>query len=101
MVYCDTVGAERTYGLNKHYGLFINKPFYLISQMSWHRALEMQGASNLNIRSYVKNKKQQLFYFDEITKTIKSHLYKDRSITIAGAGKSTNALMEPTRSRWW
>lgn len=44
--------------MNKHYGLFINKPFYLISQMSWHRALEMHGGSNLNIRSYVKNKKQ-------------------------------------------
>jgi hypothetical protein len=61
----------------------------------------MDGGSNLVVRSYVKNKKEQLFYFCEITKTIKSHLYKDRSITVAGSGKSANALMEGTKSRWW
>jgi hypothetical protein len=69
--------------------------------MPWNRALHMDGGSNLVVRSYVKNKKEQLFYFCEITKTIKSHLYKDRSITIAGSGKSANALMQGTKSRWW
>jgi hypothetical protein len=31
IVYCDSVAADRTHGLNTVYNFYINKPFYLIS----------------------------------------------------------------------
>jgi hypothetical protein len=50
--------------------------------MSSGRAIEVTGGRNLVIRTVQKNRDVQQFYFDGVTKTIKSVKYNDRSFDI-------------------
>lgn len=50
--------------------------------MTSGRAIEVVGGRNLVIRSKKAGNEAQLFFFDNGSKTIKSQLFKDRSIDI-------------------
>jgi hypothetical protein len=54
------------------------------------RAIEVTGGRNLVLKWKQWNRTSQQFYFDNKTKTIKSQQYKDRSLDIQNAGRSTN-----------
>jgi hypothetical protein len=44
-----------------------------------------------------RKRQEQMFVFDEVSKTIKSKRYMDRSLNVAG----NNLDMRTTNSRWW
>ena len=52
ILYVDVAKPEPTSGLNPDYGLYINRPFYIVSQLTSRRYLDLIG-NNLVIK--VKN----------------------------------------------
>jgi hypothetical protein len=84
-------------GLNKKFGLHVNRPFFIVSKMWMNRVAECVGASNIVLKTLVRTNKGQQFYFDGGTKTIKSNQWKDRSITLSGK----NLYMTTTNARWF
>jgi adenylate kinase family enzyme len=63
------------------------------------RVAEVVGGRNIVLKTldYERDKKEQHFVFDEVSKTIKSVRYMDRSLNTAG----NNLDMRTTNSRWW
>lgn len=91
----------KTEGLKEDFGLFIGRPFYIISAMSMNRALDIKGGRNVVIRTKKYNEVSQQWIFDNNSKTIKSYKYKDKSLDIQNSGKSSNLQIYTTNSRWW
>jgi hypothetical protein len=86
--------------LNKKFGLYINRPFVLQSRLPTHRVLEHRGA-NLYIYTHVRSRASQVFFFDQISKTIKAQSNKRVSIHIQSNGAASQAQVTTTTSRWW
>jgi len=91
----------QTKGLNKEFGLEIERPFYIVSKMWLNRVVECVGASNLVLKARRGNYKGQQFFLDDKTQTIVSAQWKDRSITIQSNGRSNNLYMTTTNARWF
>ena len=74
LIYVDKYEDEPTKGqLNKEYGLVVERPFYIVSQMNSHRYLEVINNRNLVIKTANGNK-GQVWWFDQKSKTIKTKL---------------------------
>ena len=87
--------------MNKEFGFYINRPFYLVSRLWFHRVVET-NASNVFLKRWVKNKKQQQFFFDGKTKTIRSNYWKNYAMWIPSNGGANDLRMTSTiNSRWW
>jgi hypothetical protein len=87
--------------MNKDFGFEMNRPFYIRSRMPMGRVIEWAGSGHIHIRSYRAGQKSQQFYFDGITKTVKSNNWKSHSINIVSDGKSNHVTMSGTNSRWF
>jgi len=72
VVYLDKAGKDETKGLNEEYGFHINRPFYFRSRMPMKRVIRCHGGGWMHLNRWVKNRKDQLFWFDEKTKTVRS-----------------------------
>jgi hypothetical protein len=84
------------------FGFHVNRPFYFVSRMPMHRVAEAVGANNVQIRRYVKGRLGQQFFFDAVSKTIRSQQWKNYAIEIQSNGGSTNVRMTSgINSRWW
>jgi len=88
IVYQDKKVKEPTSGMNKDFGFKINKPFYIRSRLPMRRVIQIVGARNARINSFVKGRKSQQFIFDQRTKTIKSMQWRHRSLDIQSSGRS-------------
>jgi hypothetical protein len=74
LVYADQYPKEPVKGeLNKEFGLVVERPFHIVSQMNGHRYIEVINNRNLVIKTPNGNKGQQ-WYFDQKSKTIKTKL---------------------------
>jgi hypothetical protein len=58
-------------GFDKEYGFERNKPFYIVSKLPMERVLECWHGGNLHLADFSVSKWKQ-FYFDGVSKTIKS-----------------------------
>jgi hypothetical protein len=101
IIYSNKMEKIKTSGLNKNFGLEINRNFYIVSKLPMERALTNVGANNVVLKRLQRNNSAQLFYFDGTTKTIKSRQYTGRSLQIDGSGKSKNVNIATTNARWW
>jgi hypothetical protein len=101
VVYSEKEVALKTEGLQADFGFSINRPFYIISKLSFGRALTVVGGRNVVIQAKKYKNVGQQFYFDNATKTIKSQQYKDKSIDIQNSGTSRNVQIWKTNGRWW
>jgi hypothetical protein len=64
LIYVDEYPDEPTTGqLNKEFGFYVNRPFYIVNQMSSNRYLELINGRNLVIKTR-NGQKTQEFYFD-------------------------------------
>jgi hypothetical protein len=90
IVYTDKEVEMKTKGKSSDWGFHIGRPFYIVTKMGSGRAIEVTGGRNLVLKWKQWNRTSQQFYFDNKTKTIKSQQYKDRSLDIQNAGRSTN-----------
>ena len=69
--YVDSMKPEPRKGQkNTDFGLYVQRPFHIVSQMHKHRYLDMVGR-NLVIKT-PNGRKTQVFWFDQRSKTIKS-----------------------------
>jgi len=87
--------------MNKKFGFYIDRPFYIVSKLPSKRVLEVYGRSRNVVIMRRTTRKSQLFKFDNVAKTIKSLAYKNYSIQIAGEGRSRNVNAYLTNSRWF
>jgi len=101
LTYTKDAAKIQTKGLNKNFGLDIERPFFIVSKMWMERTVECVGASNLVLKTLRKNNKGQQFFLDDKTQTIVSNQWKDRSITIQSQGRSNNLYMTTTNARWF
>jgi hypothetical protein len=101
VVYVDTVKTE-TKGLNEEFGFHINRPFYLVSELPFNRVAEMLGGTNMVLKRWRKNTRQQQFWFDEVSKTIRNNYWKNYCLDIQSNGNSNNLrTTSGINSRWW
>jgi hypothetical protein len=67
VVYVKDAKAIQTKGLNKNFGLEIERPFYIVSKMWMNRVVECVGASNLVLKTMRNNYRGQQFFLDDKT----------------------------------
>lgn len=67
--------------------------------MKSNRYLEVIDNKNIVIKTPNANK-GQIWYFDQLSKTVKSRLNK-KSFSIKDSGKSNNFEVWSTNSGWW
>ena len=71
IVYADEYPEEPKKGeLNRDFGLYVERDFYIVSQMSANRYLDLIG-NNMVIKT-ANSRKSQIWYFDQKSYTIKS-----------------------------
>jgi hypothetical protein len=84
--------------LNEDFGLYVERDFYIISELSRHRYLD---ALNRNFVIKTKNgRTSQRWWFDQRSLTIKSRQY-NQSWNILGNGGQQNINVSGTNSKWW
>lgn len=101
IIYLDEKADEPTTGIDQDSGLYRNRPFYVISRLAKHRALTVKHGHQLRIAKKVKDAPSQLFYFDHLTRTIKSKQYTGKSISIPSSGGANACDIQKTDARWW
>jgi hypothetical protein len=101
VVYVDKAKKIPGKGWDGAFGFHINRPFYIRSRMPMKRVAECISANNVVIKRWAKGRTAQLFFFDSVSKTIKSQQWKHVSLDISGNGSSSNLRMTTTNSRWW
>jgi hypothetical protein len=100
LIYVDKYADEPVKGeLNKEFGLYVQRPFHIVSEMNSHRYLEVINARDIVIKTN-NDQKGQVWYFDQISKTIKSQK-NNQSLDIKSAGRSRNIQVWSTNSGWW
>ena len=100
--YLDSVKKVETKGLVGDFGFYANRPFYFRSRLPMQRVMESIGANNLVLKRWRKNVKAQQFFFDPVTKTIRSQQWKNYAMEIQSNGGSANLRMTSSiNSRWW
>jgi len=74
----------------------------MVSRLPFKRVIESISANNLVIKRWRKNVMGQQFFFDSVSKTIRSQQWKNYAMEIQSNGGSTNVRMISTiTSRWW
>jgi hypothetical protein len=87
VVYADQWKGEPTKGqLNKEFGLYVDRSFYVISHMRRGRYLDLINNRNMVIKTR-NGRKTQLWWFDQRSLTIKTRL-NNQSWDIQSNGKS-------------
>ena len=101
VVYVDTVKAQ-TKGLNKDFGFHVNRPFYIRSRLVMKRVVQCHGASTIKLNRYVKTTVAQQWYFDAVSKTVRSNHWKNYAMQIPGnGGQNELSMTSGINSRWW
>jgi len=100
VVYVDEATPDQTKGLNKDFGLFVNRPFFIISRLPMERAIEVVDGRKVVINTRA-DRNAQHFIFNPKTKTIDSIAYKGKSLDIQNDGRSNNLQVWNTSSRWY
>lgn len=100
VIYVSSMKKENMQGYNANFGFYKGRQFYLVSKLPMSRVLEVQGGRNLYLKMRT-NRSTQKFYFDQITKTIKSVAYSSKSLDIQNSGNSNNLQIWNTNARWF
>jgi hypothetical protein len=99
VIYVDDYEGEPGKGeMNKKFGLVVERPFYIISQMASHRYLDL--VSNNMVIKIRNGRPTQTWYFHQQSLTIrnKQHNY---SFNIQSNGGGKVMQVTSTNSNWW
>jgi hypothetical protein len=70
--------------------------------MPMRRVAECVGANNMVIKRFAKGRLGQQFFFDGVSRTIRSQQWKNYALEIQSNGGSANLRMTSSiNSRWW
>jgi hypothetical protein len=81
---------------NKNFGFKNNELFYLRSKLPMQRVMEATGANNVVLKKYAKGRIAQQFFFDPVSKTIKSKQWTSYCMEQSG----TSLTLRSSTSRW-
>lgn len=84
---------------NPHFGLYVERPFHVVSELPSHRYLDMNG-NDIVIKS-PNGGQTQVWFFDGKSRTIKNNRFKSKSFDIQNAGRSHNLQAWATNSGWF
>jgi membrane carboxypeptidase/penicillin-binding protein PbpC len=99
LIYKDKYPRDPRKGeLNKDFGLYVDRTFYIRSEMRSKRYLDLIG-SGFVIKTRNGRKTQQ-WWFDQKTLTIKTR-YNNQSWDIQSSGKHANIRISGTNLKWW
>jgi len=100
VVYADEYEAEPTKGqLNKKFGLYVERDFYVVSALTDHRYLDLINNRNMVIKT-PNGRKTQIWYFDQRSLTIKTR-YNNQSFDIRSSGRTRDMQIWSTNSGWF
>jgi hypothetical protein len=85
--------------LNKKFGLYVERPFYIISKLSSGRYLDLINNRNMVIKTQ-NGRNTQVWWFDQKSLTIKTKL-NSQSFDIQSSGRTNNMQIWSTNSNWW
>ena len=75
VVYLDTIKEEKigNKGFDKDAGLYINRPFYIVTRMPSKRVVESMSGNVLRLKQWSRNRKnQQQFFYSSEDRSIRS-----------------------------
>jgi hypothetical protein len=100
LIYADEYEAEPTKGqLNKKFGLYVERPFYIISAMNEGRYLDLINNRNMVIKTR-NGRSTQTWYFHQQSLTIRTK-YNNQSWDIQSSGRTNNMQVWSTNSGWF
>jgi hypothetical protein len=86
--------------LYEEFGLYILRPFFLISAVGENRYLDVVDERNIVIKTPNEYDSQK-WMFDYKSKTIINLMYKDKSLDITNGGKSNDMQLWKTNGNWF
>jgi hypothetical protein len=100
LIYADEMPAEPKKGeLNERFGLYVERDFYIVSEMPTNKYLDLINKRNMVIKTS-NGRKTQIWYFDQKSLTIKTRL-NNQSFDIKSAGKTNDMQIWSTNSGWF
>jgi hypothetical protein len=100
LIYADEMPAEPKKGeLNERFGLYVERDFYIVSEMPTNKYLDLINNRNMVIKTS-NGRKTQIWYFDQKSLTIKTRL-NNQSFDIKSAGKTNDMQIWSTNSGWF
>jgi hypothetical protein len=100
IVYADEWKGEPGKGeLNEDFGLYVERDFYVVTEMKSHRYLDLINNRNFVIKT-PNGRRTQVWYFHQQSLTIRTR-YNNQSWDIQNSGKTNNMQIWSTNSRWW
>jgi hypothetical protein len=99
LIYADKFPREPVKGeLNKEFGMYVQRDFYIVSQLKANRYLDLVGR-NFVIKT-PNGRNSQTWYFDQRSLTIKTR-WNNQSWDIRNSGRTNNMQVWSTNSGWW
>jgi hypothetical protein len=100
VVYADEYQREPIKGeLNKKFGLYVERDFYVVSAMTDHRYLDLISNKNMVIKT-PNGRKTQIWYFHQASLTIRTR-YNNQSWDIKNSGTAKDMQLYSTNSKWF
>jgi hypothetical protein len=100
VVYADEWKGEPGKGeLNEEFGLYIERPFYIVSALDDSRYLDIVNNRNMVIKT-PNRRNTQTWWFDQKSYTIRTKL-NNQSWDIKSAGKTDDMQIWSTNSQWF
>jgi len=90
--------------LIEEFGFFANRPFYIRSRLPNKRMAECEGNHLVRQRRWRKNETGQQWFFDPVTKVIRSKKWNNRVLEIETQNSSNGfgrVRCYTPSSRWW
>jgi S-adenosylmethionine synthetase len=99
-VYADEWKGEPGKGeLNEDFGLYVDRTFYIVSELKTGRYLDLINNRNMVIKTSNGRKTQQ-WWFDQKSLTIKTRL-NNQSFDIVSSGRTNRMQIWSTNAGWW
>jgi hypothetical protein len=95
----DWTGEPGKGELNEDFGLYVQRPFYIVSAMNSHRYLDLINNRNMVIKTR-NGRNTQTWWFDQVSLTIKTKL-NNQSWDIKSSGRTREMQIWSTNSNWW
>jgi hypothetical protein len=100
LIYADQMPKEPKKGeLNKDFGMYVERDFYIVSQLKENRYLDLINNRNFVIKT-PNGRSTQTWYFHQQSLTIRTRL-NNQSWDIKSAGKTNNMQVWSTNSGWF
>jgi membrane carboxypeptidase/penicillin-binding protein PbpC len=100
VIYADEYPEEpKKNELNKDFGLYVERPFYVVSELGTNRYLEVINNRNMVVKTQ-NGRKEQIWWFDQKSLTIRTKL-NNQSWDIKNAGRTSEMQIWSTNSGWF